>query len=373
MQNENETLESLSIHDVAKVLDGAFQPQITRILAPLVHSIATDGGKPIRPLFFEGYAGLGKTEMVNRIAGFLENYGVERVDIAAESSIATMIALLVKHCPKGSVESKLFFIDEFHAMKEPLRNFLKRITETGGRAKEFELMMKGNEMKVVIDPTRHFFIGASNEGVGDSALVGPSGRFLPCQFLPYSDEHKGQLFDILKKRYAPEVKLTAESRETALKNCRPFARSLVNLLCALDGENAWIRETPGAPSLASKEGIKKALARREYFPGGWTRAHIAILRFLCKKEATHGRQVQEIAMEPLEGADRETVRQLLDELTQGGFVRTMGNGRKTGTGAAVEYLESLAGKVKTADKPKAKPAPAVPEIVREAIPMNASH
>lgn len=315
-----------SFQAIRNSLKHTFQAVMLKDVASIVHD-ATEGKMPLSPLFFSGFAGLGKTFAVDCMAALLPDHRL--ISLPPGFTAKVLKKALVDY----STESFILFIDEAHDMESGCRNLLKAITETNGKIKTFKLAIGAEEYSVTIDPRKHLFIMASNEPLKDSALVGASGRFRDCQFLPYSETDKTAILDILSAQYLPGVNLPAATRKVIARNVRPFARAIKMMLERLRTEGK------AGADLTTEAGIKLAIASAGYYPGGWRGEHVAILKFLSA--SPHGRQVQEIAQGPMRGASTGQASAVLAELMQGDLIVTLGNGRKAATETAIKLLKSL--------------------------------
>jgi Holliday junction resolvasome RuvABC ATP-dependent DNA helicase subunit len=311
---------------ISQALSVTCQKVVIKDVASVVHD-AQSGRMALPPLFFSGFAGLGKTYTLDLISALLPNF--KRIELPPGFSATAFKKALVENCHK----SFIFFIDEFHDMDGGIRNILKALTETNGKIKDFNVSIGGSDYTITIDPRKHWFIGASNEPIKDSALVGQSGRFRDCQFLPYDDKGKTAILTALCGKYLPGVPLSTPIKNIIARNTRPFARSLKMML-----ERLWTELKHGA-DLGTEAGVKDAIKNAGYFPGGWRKEHTDVLTFLAATE--QGRQVQEIAAGPMRGASTKQASALLAELMQGDLIVTMGNGRKAATAAAVKLLKTL--------------------------------
>lgn len=311
---------------ISQALSVTCQKVVTKDVASVVHD-AQSGRMALPPLFFSGFAGLGKTFTLDLISALLPEH--KRIELPPGFSATAFKKALVENCHRPFI----FFIDEFHDMDGGIRNILKALTETNGKIKDFNVSIGGSDYTITIDPRKHWFIGASNEPIRDSALVGQSGRFRDCQFLPYDDKGKVSILTALSGKYLPGVKLSTPIKNIIARNTRPFARSLKMML-----ERLWTEIKHGA-DLTTEAGVKEAIKAAGYFPGGWRKEHTDVLTFLAATEA--GRQVQEIAAGPMKGASTKQASALLAELMQGDLIVTMGNGRKAATSAAVKLLKAL--------------------------------
>ena len=315
--------------EIRKALSLTCQAVMMKDIASIVHD-ATQGKMPLPPVFLSGFAGLGKTYGVSLIARLLDTHKL------IELPPGFTARMLKKALVDNWTEPFILFLDEMHDMDAGCKNLLKALTETNGRVKEFTLAIGSEEYTIEIDPRKHLFIGASNEPIKDSALVGASGRFRDCQFLPYSDADKSVIMDALAETYLPDVDLPAATRKIIARNCRPFARSIKMMLERLRTEQKT------GTDISTEAGVKQAIKDAGYYPGGWRGEHVGILTFLAASPA--GRQVQEIAQGPMRGASSGQASALLAELMQGDLIVTLGNGRKAATDTAVKLLKSLEAK-----------------------------
>ena len=315
-----------SFQFIRKALSVTYQSVMTKDIASIVHD-ALEGKMALSPVFLSGFAGLGKTYGVDVIASLLPH--MKLVSLPPGFTAKAFKKALVDNCHDACI----FFLDEMHDMESGCRNLLKAFTETNGKIKSFKIAIGAEEFTVTIDPRKHWFIGASNEPIKDSALVGASGRFRDCQFLPYAENDKSAILDAMAGQYLPGVNLPAATRKIIARNVRPFARSIKMILERLRTEGK------AGADLATEDGIKGAIAAAGYYPGGWRGEHIAILKFLSASPA--GRQVQEIAQGPMRGASTGQASAVLAELMQGDLIVTLGNGRKAATETAVKLLKSL--------------------------------
>lgn len=320
-----------SYHFIRQRLSVTCQTVAKKDLASIVHD-ATQGRRALPPVFLSGYAGLGKTFCVDLIAGMLPDF--KYIKLPPGFTASAFKKALVENCHRPFI----FFLDEMHDLDSGIANLLKTLTETNGRIREFNVMVGREEYTITIDPRIHWFIGASNEPIKDAALVGQSGRFRNCQFLPYSKEDMPVLFTMLAEQYLPEANLSSQVKKTLAANCRPFARSMKMML-----ERMWTEIKEGH-ELTDTVSTQKALAAAGYYPGGWRKQHIDVLTFLATDEK--GRQVQEIAQGPMRGASSKEASELLAELMQGQLIITLGNGRKAATKEAIALLKSLAAPAK---------------------------
>lgn len=341
----------MKLNEIKSALESACQPIARRELA-IMASDALTGNAPLPPVILTGFAGLGKSHLAESLLfrGVLEPNGWEICIIPPAASASQLIKALVDFAGEGDVRKVLFWLDEVHSLPAATRNVLKAVTETGGKAKDFNFPLGKENFSVRVDPRRHWFLAASNEAVRDTALVGASGRFMPLQLVPYSESDKGTIFDALLPIYAGKElgHLSPELRAVCLRNCRPFARSIKRLIQELRMERI------GGNPMKEPADIGKALARAGYLPGGWRREHIAVLRYVA--QAANGRQVQEIAAAPLKGMDPKGASEVLSEMLQGELIVTFANGRKGASQAGVDYVKKLDADLAAAKAAKAAAA-----------------
>lgn len=328
-------MKNESIASAVELLAPSCQPAMVYEMAAYVDD-ALHCSAPLPPTHLSGYAGLGKTHAIESLLyeKILKPAGWNFAPVPVACVPSVWNKMIVERCGEYDRNPTLFFIDEIHALPKQTKNLIKIATETGGKEKTYTVPISREEFTVTIRPQMHWFISASNESVKDSALVGGSGRFTELAFLPYDEKGKEIIFSALLPIYGKgQVKLIPETKGIALKNVRPFARSIKNMIIAL---RVAIMHGGRVDTVT---GIATALRDAGYFPGGWTKTHIDILRYLS--QAPMGRQVQEIAMSPCRGRDRDTVRGLLDELLQGDLVVTNPSGRKQYTKRALELLKAI--------------------------------
>lgn len=341
-----------------KEIVSAFSPTYQAVMAREISSITYDfisnlesGTQiPLQHIHISGYAGLGKTHAVSLIARTMKAYGVSLVEIPPGVSPAVLSKMLV-----DCIESRdpvIIYADEIHTWGKLSKNILKVFSETGGKLKEITLPVGKEEFTVTVNPFIHWFITSSNESVKDSALVGASGRFLETQFVPYDKEGKEGILRALLPQYGQGISIPEKLIPVLVKNVRPFARAIKSMIQSLR-----VAAVHGA-NLETAEGLVTALKDNGYEPGGWSRVHIEILRYVATSPV--GRQVQEIAMSACKGRDRDSVRFLLDELLHGNLIVTLPNGRKGHTPDGLALLHEIDGRKGRAPK---KPAiPAAPAI-----------
>ena len=323
----------LSIPQIQEILAPCCQPALREtvsvVLSDAIQNVVDGECTPLQPLFFSGFAGLGKTHAAELIAETLKPYGFDFVQIPIGCKSSVLAKILVDNLDKNY--PVFFFLDELHALKDPIaRNLLKTVTETGGKIKEVTIQLGREEHKATVNPALHLFIGASNEAIKDSALVGASGRFLDVQFLPYNAAGVQILFNLLRPKYLPGIALEPEAEAVALRNVRPFARSITVLQRAIRTRYKLGDE------VSTAEGMANALSTAGYIPGGWTRRHLSVLVFIDKAP----RQVQEISNGPLMGSAEGATQGLLSELMQALLIRTEG-GKKIITSEGQAFLKQF--------------------------------
>lgn len=326
----------MTLENIKSALEPACQPIARRELAIMARD-AVRGEMALQPIILTGYAGLGKSYLAETLlyGGILREAGWKLAPIQPGTSAAGLIKTLVDKALDGSVEPVLFWLDEMHSLPAATRNILKSVTETGGRVKDFTFPLGKESFTVRIDPRRHWFLGASNEAVKDTALVGASGRFMPLQLLPYGPKDKETIFAALLPHYGGREigELPAELQEMAVKNCRPFARSIKRMISELRMEKI------GGNPLKTADDLKRALSRAGYLPGGWRKEHLSVLRYVLASAV--GRQVQEIAAAPLRGMDAKGASEVLAEMAQGELIITLANGRKSFTETGKKFVADL--------------------------------
>lgn len=321
-----------------KDIQAVFAPCHQKIATEEISLICEDmfsGGKFLPPVHLSGFAGLGKSFLLSRVALIAEKAGFDVVEIPVGCTPSQLLTILVN----ASHNKTVFIADESHALKcnQTLKGFTDLSPKDGWR-KEFEVPIGKENFTIVADLKEWWFISASNETPRDSALVGMSGRFRNLPLVPYDATGRASLLSILSKEYNVILpKVDSEGFALLVNNVRPFARSIRNLLIDLA---TYCRLN--AATVTSAESVKKALANRGYYPQGFTRRHLAVLRYVASDGK--GKQVQDIAANPMEGASSRETSDLIAEMLQGGLVATFANGRKGASVKGVEYLASLAPK-----------------------------
>lgn len=316
----------MKLNEIQKIMASTFQRVAIEEISVLIHEAIT-GGKYLQPYLFAGYAGLGKTHLVEKVAGILCNFGFSYVEFPVGCTASQFWTIL-----RDAKEYTVFFGDEAHAMK--CTNQLKSVAETGGRVKTFHPQINGEEVEITVDPSKWIFLLASNETMADTAISGESGRFQELVLEPYAESARVELIKVLGKHYEVELP-TGEALKFVANNVRPFARAIKNLVKQIRLHCILHQEKP-----SNLETVKRILVARGYYPQGFTRRHIDVMKFIGGD--AKGKQVQEIAASPLQGVKSKAASAVLAELAQAAFVATGNNGRKILTTAGLKYLTDLA-------------------------------
>jgi Holliday junction resolvasome RuvABC ATP-dependent DNA helicase subunit len=250
-------------------------------------------------------------------------------------TLSQLKTILIQDCTSFVNKNCLFF-DEAHALKSDVRQFMKCMMDLNGSNKSVVICdSKGTEFTLELSCYNFMCIFATNQALADSAYKGSSGRLTELKLLPYSLEDRVSIFASLWEVYAPEMALpTKEAVLTYCRNVRPFARAMKKQI-----QDCRSQAIANGLEIGNVEGSRKALKASQYFPGGWTLQHVEVLQYLATTAT--GRQVQEVAAAPLQGATSKEAQEVLDELRQADFVLNTAQGRKGATSAGVAYLQSL--------------------------------
>lgn len=291
---------------------------------------------PVQHLLLTGFAGLGKTRLAGIMGEILSSKDWKYHVVPVGVSLSQLKTILIQDCTSFANKNCLFF-DEAHSLKKDVKEFLKSTMELGGcKARTMTICdSKGVEYTLELSSYNFLCIFATNQAMTDSALKGSSGRLTELKLLPYSLEDRVSIFASLWEVYAPEMALpTKEAVLTYCRNVRPFARAMKKQI-----QDCRSQAIANGLEIGNVEGARKALKASSYFPGGWTLQHVEVLQYLATTAT--GRQVQEVAAAPLQGATSKEAQEVLDELRQADFVLNTAQGRKGATSAGVAYLQSL--------------------------------
>lgn len=308
-----------------------FQPHVIAELPSLLDDIISERAE-ITHMFFSGYSGLGKTELVWRISRWLPDFKV--IKLPACLTRAGLAEVLAANAEENT--PCIFFIDEAHSMEKAAREELKRATETGGRIETFTVRLGGETFEYTINPKKHLFILASNSGMRDVAIVGQSGRFMEIPFLVYNEEAMRAMYRKIFPRIMQglDVTLTASVEKVLVKNTRPFPRSIIATLKKL------VKFVKEGNQLKTRQDAIDIIQAAGLAPEGWNERHIQILRYMA--ETPGGKQLQTIVRNGCPGVDVAFVMVALEELKQADYVVDLTKGSlKEITSKGVAYLMNL--------------------------------
>ena len=326
----------MKLSEIKSIMSTTFQRVATVEISQLIED-AILGDRYLRPYILKGFAGLGKTHLVEKMREILEKFGYDYKEIPVGCTASQFWTIL-----RDAKEYTFFFGDECHELG--CKNQLKAVTETGGKAKTLYPTIGKETIELVIDPSKWIFVLASNESLKDSALAGSTGRFHALTLEPYEDDARKSLIKTMAKAYSVNLPHSQECLDLLSGNVRPFARAIKNLVLDIN-----VHSRDKEKTIKGIQDLKAALLDRDYYKGGFKKVHIDVMKFLGKD--ANGRQVKEIAQSALNGLDIKDVQSILDELMQANFLKTTTTGKKILTQQGVDYLTSLA-------TPKAKAATA---------------
>jgi hypothetical protein len=321
---------------------------------------------PLRPLQFDGHAGLGKTRFAGLIGAAREEIhaGEHRfVEIPSNVTRPQLITLLTEHAANRPAT---MFLDESHDLDKRVRNMLKPILETGGQIKDVRL---SDQCIFPANPFQHLWLFASNEDLAakDPALFGPTGRCSAIQFVPYSQSEKKGLIRLALCEGENAVQIDPEAVDYLESRVWANARAITQELCPelrnkalLAGARVTLAMAKAycAGELHHIDISKRHTVAR--YPLGLRWVDIATLRFMGSD--TKGKQVTEIANAC--GEPMKTTQYRLQWLSALGLAQTLANGRKALTQEGSTYLHTLSEAQKAAKAArlakgdKAAPAPA---------------
>ncbi len=304
------------------------QSDVVRYCNLVLNALTQGRNIALQPLFFSGFAGLGKTKFANLLAYFLNLLFREKtgeafhfVEISSSITVPEFLKIWMNEIEGKQV---VIFIDECHGLKNlKLVNLLKRIMETERSIKT----VRYNDFNLTANPFQQLFILASNDELMDSALCGPSSRTKTLQFQPYSPE---EMKEIMRQKAAKQhIDVSEAAIEFFQTRARPNARCISELIendCKLYGDKITI------------ETAKQIVKDSGRFIGGLRKVDIQTLMFIALD--TKGKQVQEIAA-ACSGEDKKTTSYRLQWLAGMNLIKTLGNGRKGLTPEGLEYLKNL--------------------------------
>ena len=307
---------------------------------------------PLKPLFFEGFAGLGKTTIAELIAkARAEIHGADHNFVAVPSGTTRpQLVKMLSNFAAGKVAT--LFFDESHDLDKRLRNMLKPILETGGECKDVRLT---DECLFPANPFQHFYIFASNEECKDTALFGPTGRTKSLRFVAYSPADKAAI--IRQKLSRNELTIAADALEYLEKRVWPNARAIGEMTDDI-AKKAEFYSDNGKLSLA----FAKAYCAGEFshvapderetvarFPRGLSYRDIKTLRYL--NGDVKGKLVSDVAHH-CDGETMKNASYRLQWLSSLQLTQTLANGRKALASGGAEYLKAYEEAKKRADGAK---------------------
>lgn len=241
---------------MTNILKKAKQPNLLISLPAVLARILAGVIARIKPIFFSGEAGTGKTTAARTVA---EALGWNFVQLPSTISLSKFEALLEEHCSIVSPRPNLWFIDEFHHLAPEVRELLLRLTDSSG-----ESIQGGKaEKEWLYSQSSNFMIFASNHGDADPAMVGPNGRCEVIEILPLSREDRlvvaWEVAREAKRIYS--VRFKPAAMDAALAFCSHVARNVTNRImqlaeCAANNNNQWLTR---ADVLAYADSLKWGL------------------------------------------------------------------------------------------------------------------
>lgn len=327
----------MKIETIKNAVKEMLQPNLfVRLVTILWDAIM--GTAPIQHVLLTGFAGLGKTRVANTCGALLQASGFKYHVVSVGITLAQFKAMLIQHCTSHH-NRNAFFLDEVQGLDKKIKTFLKQLLELGGEYKTLTIHdSKGVEYELELNPNNFMIIMATNETLGDGALCGSSGRLTELKLMPYELVERVSIFTSMWAIYMPNEKLPTEPAIlTYCKNVRPFARAIKKQI--QDVRSQFITNEL---DVFTVDGARKALKSSGYYRDGWNTEHIAVLTFLATNAM--GRQVQEVAATPMQGATSKEAKEVLDELRQADFVLNTNQSRKAASTAGVAYLQSLTAK-----------------------------
>jgi Holliday junction resolvasome RuvABC ATP-dependent DNA helicase subunit len=327
----------MKIETIKNAVKEMLQPNLFVKLVTILWDAAM-GVAPIQHVLLTGFAGLGKTRVANICMKLLEVAGFKSHNVSVGVTLSQFKSLMIQNCTSFA-NKNVFFLDEVQVLDKGLKTFLKQLLELGGERKTLTIHdSKGVEYELELSPSNFMVIMATNESLGDGALCGSSGRLTELKLMPYELDERVSIFTNMWAVYMPNEKMpTKEATLTYCKNVRPFARAIKKQI-----QDVRAQFITNELDVFSVEGARKALKSSGYYRDGWNTEHIAVLTFLATNAS--GRQVQEVAATPMQGATSKEAKEVLDELRQADFVLNTNQSRKAASTAGVAYLQSLTAK-----------------------------
>lgn len=314
--------------------------------------------EPLRPRFFSGPAGTGKTEFAKMVAAARATiHGGEHefIVIAPGTTRPMLIKRLAEH---AAGKPATIFVDECHDSDKRFNNALKPILETGGKIEDVRL---SDECIFPANPFQHLWLFASNEDCAskDPALFGPSGRTSKMQFVPYTHEEKKRLITLAVCEHEASVvkSIHADALEFLAGRVWPNARAIMQEMGpelrrkanvhGADKLTLQFAKDFCAGNLAHLDAsLRHTIAR---YPMGLLWTDIQILRYVAPE--VKGKQVQDIAAFTQEA--KKDLAYRLSWLHGLGLMQTLANGRKALAQGGADYLRAMDDAIKRAQAAKA--------------------
>lgn len=298
--------------------------------------------RPLRPRFFAGPAGTGKTHFAQAIVAAREEiHGSEHVYLQVPSGVTR--SALIKMLTGVANRPATIWLDECHDLGKPVRNTLKPILETGGKCMDVRL---SEECVFPVNPFQHLWLSASNEDCAarDGALWGPNGRFTTVHFRPYTEPEKLALLKLALRGDGDGVKLDADAATYLCNRVWPNARAITQEMGPELYDKALI--AGGKITLAFAKAycagelhhvepeLRKTVAR---YPLGLRFVDIQTLQFL--NADARGKLVSEIGNFVGEPAKDTSYR--LQWMASLGLTATLNSGRKGLAQGGADYLRAM--------------------------------
>jgi Holliday junction resolvasome RuvABC ATP-dependent DNA helicase subunit len=311
------------------------QMPLTSHLASMIEARKRNPNAKLRPQFFGGLAGSGKSELAKAIAKALAPEGFEFIELQNSITLPQLMQLWAD-CIQG--KQCVIFVDEAHNISnKKVLDVMKRLTELGS---EVCADVRCGDTFLQSDLRNHFWIAASNMDATDEALFGPTGRFQCWTLQPLSYKESEELLLLMAK--AQSFQIHKPAIELLLSRTMPNGRSIRAVI-----DNIGTYCPKGVVSL---EHAKELVKQAQMFPLGLQSLDLKVLQFV--EADIRGKQIQEISA-ACGGEDRTKMAQRVNQLCGLGLMQTNTSGRKGLTEKGVEYLKNLRELQKVA-KAKAK-------------------
>ncbi|NJO61924.1 MAG: hypothetical protein HC836_27890 [Richelia sp. RM2_1_2] len=290
-----------------------------------------------RPLFFSGFAGLGKTHLASLVARVgiergifspVRVCGAEETMLSIPPSITTSAFAslwnreVAPMCERG--ERCVVFFDEASSLNKMMRQLLKKMLE-----RETAFVQLTEDLVIKVDRKLVLFLFASNESCNDTALFGPCSRTEEVKLEPYTEAERAELIEMKAKKIGFSIEPDALSYLSGrvLGNGRSVETLVDGLVLDYKGEEISLTKA------------KIFVKTQGYFPLGLRRDDVRLLQYLGKHKG--GYQVQEIQSH-LGGISLAAARYAVQWLAGLGLCATSGAGKKVLTEAGRAYLSELA-------------------------------